>query len=135
MYKLPKNWGDGFQIIGTTGLIGIYNAKGRLKTFFKNVNLHHDISIKTSNRIFALSWKTKKIIVDDQPVVVVYDSVIEIDLKQRKIVNKWPLVDYFPILNDKHSVNYPKPNVLKILFMLIPSITSKKIPSTAMKLF
>lgn len=107
--KLPDS---SFNIIGTTGLISVYNKKGKLKLSFKDASLHHDISIKSPTRIFALSWKAKKYNISKfKNVTVVEDSIIEIDLKMNKIIKRWPLKNYFSVF-EKNSINYPMEGVL-----------------------
>ena len=84
-----------FSIAGSTGEIAIYNYKGELKTVFEDTSLHHDIAIKNSTRIFALSWEVKTITHNRKSFIFVDESIIEIDLTNLNIVRRIKLSDYF----------------------------------------
>ena len=92
-------------ILSGTGLIAIYNDKGIMETSFEDQSLHHDIAIKTPSRIFALSRHFRNIQHKGKTIKIVDDSVVEIDLKLKKIIERYPLLNYFSI-PDK----LPKPN-------------------------
>lgn len=106
-----------FHIIGSTGIIATYDYNGKLKSNFEDTSLHHDISIKDQTRIFALSWQIKTFFYKKEPFVIAEDSIVEIDIKNSKIIKKLPLSDYFPI--DKYfnmSKKYPQKDRLNNIF-------------------
>lgn len=88
---------DPARLLGAHGMVSVYNNTGALETSFEDISLHHDIAIKDSSRIFALSFFIKEIKHKNQPVKIVDDSIIEIDLQRKKIVKRLVLSEYFPL--------------------------------------
>ena len=95
----------GITMPGNTGLIAVYNNKGDREVSFEDNTLHHDIAIKNSSRIFALSWQIKDVQHKGEMTKILSDSIVEIDLKSQKIVRRLTLLDYFDIPNE-----LPKPH-------------------------
>lgn len=89
---------------GRTGLIAVYNDKGAIELSFKDETLHHDIAIKSQYRVFALSHQIRSVQHKKKNIKILDDSIVEIDLKLNKIINRYTLLNYFS-LPDK----LPKP--------------------------
>ena len=86
------------HIYGTTGLINIYDRNSMEVTkSFQNATLHHDIAIQNSKFIFALSWSVKNYNTRNKTIKIVDDSIIQINLNDRKIINRWTLSDYLSV--------------------------------------
>ena len=83
-----------------TGLIAVYNFKGQMEASFEDPSLFHDIAIKRPFRILALSRGVKKIKRKGKTIRIVDESIVEIDLKQKEILKRIPLLDIFPIPNN-----------------------------------
>ena len=97
VHKNKKFFHHPLYFYTNTGLIAIYNNNGVLETSFEDVSLHHDIEVKTPSRIFALSRILKTMKHKNTTVRIVDDSIIEINLKTKKIVKRLILSDYFPL--------------------------------------
>ena len=82
---------------GSTGLIAVYDDKGVMEFSFEDETLHHDITIKTPTRIFALSQQIRHIQHKEKIIKIIDDSIVEIDLKLKKIIKSYPLLNYFPL--------------------------------------
>ena len=114
LYKIPEK---PFYMLGSTGIISIYDYNGKLQSSFEDISLHHDISVKNQQKIFALSWEVKPFLYKKKSFMVVEDSIIEIDIKHSKVIKKLPLSNYFPI--DKYlniSKKYPQESRLNDIF-------------------
>ena len=86
------------HVFGSTGLIKTYDRQSmRVKHSFQDETLHHDIAIQDSKYIFALSWFVKSYNLKNRTVKIVEDSAIQINLKDKKIINRWNFSDYLSI--------------------------------------
>lgn len=112
--KIPKS---PFYVLGSSGIISVYDYNGQLETSYENLSLHHDIAIKNPSRIFALFWEMKPYLYNGESFMIMDDFVVEIDLSSREIINKIPLAKYFPIKDYlKSSKKYPVKNRLNDIF-------------------
>ena len=86
------------QIYGSTGLINIYDRHSmKIKNFYQDDTLHHDIAIQDSNNLFALSWFVKDYNTKNGTVKIVEDSAVQINLQDQKIVNRWTFSNYLSV--------------------------------------
>ena len=87
-------------LLWNTDLIAVYNFKGELEYSFEDPSLYIDIAIKSPFRILALTGKIKKIKRKGKTIRIIDESIVEIDLKTKKIVKRIPLLDIFPLPNN-----------------------------------